>query len=433
MSEVLEPAAPPITTELAEYSPVAEALTALRARYANVAFALATTEGNKAAREARSVLVSLRTGLEAKRVELKAPTLERGRLIDAEAKRITAAILALEQPIDQQIKADEQRRAAEAEARRKAEQERIDGHMAALGRIKGTPAQHAMSDSATVQAAIVAVQALEVGAGQWQEFAEHAAKARAEALDSLGALLAAAQAREAEAQRQAEERARLERVAAEQRAEAARLAAERAEQERQAAAAKAEQERQAAEALAGLRAADEAAEAARAAADRAAAEQRAAEQKRLDDERAALAAERAALAQQHQPAAPAPVAQGGVAHNPVQPQPVVAPSAGDAAVDAGTAGDRNMREHAPAAASNVTEQTFYPAVLEGLRWLPLTQPPAEDTDVVLWLVSTNGPQDWQDWQPGMFEGGEFTLPDGMKLAKGCINTHYAILRGPFSA
>ena len=98
---------------LTEYNPTEAALADLRQRYADVAFDLTTTKGDKEARAARKELVTLRTSLEAKRKELKAPALERAKLIDTEAKRIEAAILELEEPIDAQIKADEARRERE--------------------------------------------------------------------------------------------------------------------------------------------------------------------------------------------------------------------------------------------------------------------------------------------------------------------------------
>ena len=99
-----------IDTEIAEYSVTTAALAELRQRFGNVAFDLTTTKGDKEARAARLELVRLRTSLEAKRKELKAPALERSRLIDAEAKRITAAIDELEAPIDEQITAVERQR-----------------------------------------------------------------------------------------------------------------------------------------------------------------------------------------------------------------------------------------------------------------------------------------------------------------------------------
>mgnify|MGYP000576626776 CR=1 FL=1 len=105
------------TSALAEYSPTAAALADLRQRFAGVVWDVTTTKGNNEARAARLELVKLRTSLEAKRKELKAPALERSRLIDAEAARITGEIVALERPIDEQIKVAELAQGLPARAR----------------------------------------------------------------------------------------------------------------------------------------------------------------------------------------------------------------------------------------------------------------------------------------------------------------------------
>ena len=113
-----------------EYSPVDAALAELRQRYADVIFPVQTKDGMKDAKEVRSKLTKLRTGLEAKRKEIKEPALRRAQAIDAEAKAITAAIKAIEEPIDAQIKAEEARIEAEkaAKAAKLAEiQGKIDG------------------------------------------------------------------------------------------------------------------------------------------------------------------------------------------------------------------------------------------------------------------------------------------------------------------
>lgn len=81
-------------------------LSALRADLSGKRYDLTTTKGDKDARADRQRCVTLRTTLEKRRKEMKAPALEFGKLIDGEAKRITDAILALESPIDSAIKAD---------------------------------------------------------------------------------------------------------------------------------------------------------------------------------------------------------------------------------------------------------------------------------------------------------------------------------------
>lgn len=94
-------------TSIAEYSKTAVALAELRERYKGVIFDVTTREGMQTAIKGRAELRSYRVALEKTRVEIKAPALKRAQEIDSEARRITAELLALETPIDDQIKADE--------------------------------------------------------------------------------------------------------------------------------------------------------------------------------------------------------------------------------------------------------------------------------------------------------------------------------------
>ena len=262
------------TSALAEYSPTAAALADLRRRFAGVVWDVTTTKGNADARAARLELVKLRTGLEAKRKELKAPALERSRLIDAEAARITGEILALEKPIDEQIKADEARREAEREAKRQAEARRVQAIADRINAIRALAVLPAGTKAADIAAGIEHAQGLELFEADFEEQLPAAERARIEVLAKLQALHAAAVEHEAEQARIAAERAELARLRAEQQAERDRLAAERrqieaaaqaerervaaleAEQRQQQAAAEAEQ-RRAAQALADERAAFE--------------------------------------------------------------------------------------------------------------------------------------------------------------------------------
>ena len=110
-----------MTTQIAEYSPTAAAMAELRQKYENAVFEVSTTNGMAEAIAARRAIREPRIALEKLRKELKAPALERSRLIDAEAKELTQQLEALEGPIDAQIKAEEQRKDAD-----KAERERIE-------------------------------------------------------------------------------------------------------------------------------------------------------------------------------------------------------------------------------------------------------------------------------------------------------------------
>ncbi len=224
---------------LTEYNPTEAALAELRQRYADVAFDLTTTKGDKEARAARKELVTLRTSLEAKRKELKAPALERAKLIDTEAKRIEAAILELEAPIDAQIKADETRRERERQEKAEREAKRVAGLQSRVDAIRAIPVKSVGVSTDELRKTIQALEQTEIGE-DFEEFLPLARRAQADALESLRTMLAAAEAAEAEAKRLAEERAELER----QRAEAARIAGEIEEGRRAAEAAAAEQRRQ---------------------------------------------------------------------------------------------------------------------------------------------------------------------------------------------
>lgn len=292
-AEVLHPA----TTEVAEYTETARGLAELRQQLEGATFDCTTAAGDKQARESRRALVSLRTTLEAKRQELKAPLLERSRLIDAEAKRITGEIVKLEQPIDAVIKAEEARREAIRAERERQEQERRAANIAKVDAIRGIPLSLVGKPVSAIEAATdkLANGCIDVD----EDFHDAAREAHAATLAKLNEMHAAAVAAEAEAERLSAERAELER---QQAAERERVAAERAEIERHQA------EREAA-----MRAEQERLDAERAEADRLRREQQAredaerAERQRQEDEarelerrRLADEAERVAQARREQ-------------------------------------------------------------------------------------------------------------------------------------
>jgi colicin import membrane protein len=313
-----------IETAIAEYSPTATALAQLVHRYGSIVFDVTTPKGDREARAARLELVKLRTGLEAKRRELKAPALERSRLIDSEATRINAFIAELEQPIDQQIKAEEQRREAEKQAKIDAEHRRIEGNNRRIDEIRTLVVGASGMTSDQVDGVIKSLVALAID-NTFAEFEQQAEATRVETLAKLRDLHAAALRREDEARRIEAERAELEQLRAERerrdaeeaerrRAEAAgveaaqreerdRLAAERRRLEEERAAALAEQRRLDDVARAERQAADRAARAEREEQDRIAQEARAAEQRRIDEQRAELARREEAARQEREAAA----------------------------------------------------------------------------------------------------------------------------------
>jgi len=205
-----------------EFSATEAALTDLRNTYSGAVFDLTTTAGDRACRDARHKFVQLRTALEGLRVAAKGPVLERGKLIDAEAKRITAELVALEKPIDEQIKADERRRAVEAQAKAEAESRRKRAIAMKIDTIRNVARACIGGSLEKINAAITLLADTGIGE-EYAEFKDDAIAARTESLHSLAAMREQA----VEAERLRVENAELQRQAAEARAtiEAARLSA----------------------------------------------------------------------------------------------------------------------------------------------------------------------------------------------------------------
>lgn len=233
---------PTVVTEIAEYSQTAAALSDLRHRFLGVAFNVATTKGMDEAKKARQEVKGYRTALENKRKEIKAPALERCRLIDDEAKTITAALLEIEEPIDQQIKAEEARKEAEKAAKAEAERQRIAAIRTQIDTIKNHAAFAVGKSADAILKILSGVEGFEIGE-DFQEFKPEAEQAKAETLDKIKALHEAQVQHEDEQARIAAERAELTRLRAEAEAREREAAAARAEQERKDREARAEQER----------------------------------------------------------------------------------------------------------------------------------------------------------------------------------------------
>lgn len=225
------------TTAIKEYSATEAALAKLKLRLKDAKYDVTTTAGMTTAKQDRRELVTLRTSLEAKRKEIKAPALAHCKLIDEEAKRITAELLTLETPIDEQIKAEERRKAEEkAERDRLAAeaQKLLDDKIAAIGQL---PLKVIGKDSTEIQVFLAALEAKEFGGEFTGDTLVRAQAAKQSAVDTIRQALT--DTKEAEEKAAQAERERLEREAR----EAKEREAKRIEDEKR----KAEFERQQAE------------------------------------------------------------------------------------------------------------------------------------------------------------------------------------------
>lgn len=174
--------------EITEYQQTAAAIAILREKHAGP-FDARTKEGLAAAKEARAEVRGYRTLVEKLRIELKAPLLERGKLIDAEAKRITAELASIEEPIDAAIKAEETRKAREKEEKARAEAERVTSLRSKIEMIRQPLADVIGKDAATLRGALEWVNAYQPDPAEFVEFLPEAIAARAEVRAILEAML----------------------------------------------------------------------------------------------------------------------------------------------------------------------------------------------------------------------------------------------------
>ncbi len=226
--EVLSADLEKVGAALTEYSKVDAGLAELRQTYGAVIYDVKTAAGMDAARKARLAVREPRYRVEEIRKSAKAPLLALGKQIDGEAKRITAALLEIETPIDEQIRAEETRRETERKAKEDAERARVLAIQTKLAKLQSLPEAYTSALAPAKLAEIITQ--LEAGLTfDYQEFSDAAEALRQFALVALRqAHVEAIEREEQEAAAEAARAAEEARLAAERAAEAARIAAEQA-------------------------------------------------------------------------------------------------------------------------------------------------------------------------------------------------------------
>jgi colicin import membrane protein len=230
------------STELAAVETAVTSMNALTAgladlskRFKGVIYDVTTAKGMTEAKAARKEIAGPRIEVEKIRKAAKAPILELGRKLDAEAKRITEELQALEGPIDQQITAEENRIKAEREAALQAERDRVAAINARIDGIRATVQRAAVAKASGEIAELMNLVNGLVIDDSFAEMKDRAAEAKAEVAAQLDNLHAAAIAREEEAERIRLANEDLARRQAEQaRIDAEREQREKAERERKA-------------------------------------------------------------------------------------------------------------------------------------------------------------------------------------------------------
>lgn len=198
-------------SEIIEYSQTEQALSILREKYLNVVFDVRTTAGMKAAKEARADVKGYRTSLEKKRVEIKAPALERCKLIDSEAKRIEKELSLIEDPIDKLIKAEEERKEQEKLESLRRENLRITEIENRIEKIRNLPVKMTGASSDDLYLFLESFNADQID-DSFAEFKERAKAAFIITKDTLNSMFNAALRAEAEAEKVKAELAELEKL-----------------------------------------------------------------------------------------------------------------------------------------------------------------------------------------------------------------------------
>jgi hypothetical protein len=218
-------------TALASFAPIESHMRTLAARYKDVAYDVTTTKGMADAKAARLVLREEgRYAVQRLQDRLKKEANDLKRTLDAKGDELIALVKPAEDAIHAQIEAEEQRKAAEREAKAAKERERIadlDAKLAALSTWIDRCKEPGMT-AERIEKGIALLEDAQIDAAEWQEYAARAEDRKAEVLGVMHTLYDQAVVREAEAARLEAQRLENERIAAE-------LAAQRAEIERQAA------------------------------------------------------------------------------------------------------------------------------------------------------------------------------------------------------
>ncbi len=238
---VVAPAAalPPTIKEtvLAQFKEAETAVIALAEKYRDVAYDVSTTRGMNEAKAARLDLrENGRFLVQRAEKAVKADVNDLKRVMAEEVDRIVGLVLPVEEAIDAQIKAEEDRKAAAKAERERIESERVATHQAGIAKIRAYLTR-CQEPGMTAERILTGIQLLAVVTfgPEWQDFAERAKTAQDETLAAMRALHTQAQEHEAAAAAAEAQRVENERIAAELAARQAELdaqAAELAERER---------------------------------------------------------------------------------------------------------------------------------------------------------------------------------------------------------
>jgi colicin import membrane protein len=219
------------TAAIAKFNETEAGLALLRERYGATKWVITDTASLDAAKQARADVRDVRFALEHARKARKENLLDASRRIDAEAKRLTAAILEIETPIDEAVKAEERRREDERLAKQRAEQQRVADLAKRITDIRYRVASVAHQTAEAIAEELADLRELAANPGDFQEMQAVAEQAITETLERVTKLHADAVQREAEVAQVREQQAEIRRLK-ERLAEAERKQKEEADAQR---------------------------------------------------------------------------------------------------------------------------------------------------------------------------------------------------------
>jgi chromosome segregation ATPase len=214
-------------TGIVDYGIAEQTIADLKSRYGGLT--IKSQSDYEMVRLAIADVRSIRTGVEKSRKELKADALEYGRKVDAEAKRVTALLEAIELPLLTEKSRVDRERAAERDRKEAEARERLEAEQAEARRVEE---ERLAAEKAKREAEMLAErEKLAAERRELEAARQELAKAQQAEIDRAAAERSAEEARlETERAKLAAERAEFDRLEAER---IARLQAERAEIERQ--------------------------------------------------------------------------------------------------------------------------------------------------------------------------------------------------------
>lgn len=212
------------STEIAEYSPMTKALAEVTKKYGNVVFDCSTTKGLDEAKAARVEIREVRYSIQNAEKTVLVPYQDKVKEAQGKVNEVKAyglslkeKVLAVETPIDESIKAEEQRRADEKAAADELERQRVEAITNKINRFRSVAAAYSSRSAEDIATVLESVKVSVILPDEYGDFEAEATIARDNAIEQLETLHKGAVEREAAATLLAAQQKELEELREKQR------------------------------------------------------------------------------------------------------------------------------------------------------------------------------------------------------------------------